>query len=185
MSKLLTVGRIEGAFAREAALRVAKECRAIPTTWFGRAKTDLVPWFNCPQTINAWDFLNDASIALFLEHAAELEGIPVESRLGGSRWPHLPDYQETYWLPLDFPTVRVFKASDGWPVAIASATGLLRDLEALKAASSRGLGERVAAPDPSARRPMSVDDTLRWIWCCLSQAASVAIENNAPVATFP
>ena len=185
MSNLLRVGRIEGVFATQAALTVAKEFGALSTTRPGRAETDLVPWLNCPATIARWDCLNEASLALLLEHTAELEGIPVTSRIGQSKWPHLPDYQETYWLPLDFPAVRVFKSSDGWPIAIASAPGLLRNLEAVKAASSFGLDRKPTAPDANSRDPMCDEDALRWTWCCLYDAASIAAANNATLALFP
>jgi hypothetical protein len=185
MSNLLSVGRIEGPFATEAALTVAKEVGALPTTGFDQAKTDLVPWLNRPDTIARWDCLNEASLALFLEHAAELEGIPAASRIGNTKWPHLPDYQETYWLPLDLPAIRVFKSSDGWPIAIASAAGLLRNLEALKEVSSFGLDKKPSAPDPQSDNPMSYEDTLRWTWCCLHDAVSIALANNAVLALFP
>ena len=184
MSKLLSVGQIERAFATEAALTVAKEYKAVPTTWLGRVKTELVPWLNCEETIAEWDFLNDASVSLFLHHAAELEGIPPANRIGHSRWPHLPDYLETYWLPIDFPIVRVFKGSDGWPIAIASAPALLRDLDAVEAASPLALRQKPAPPAPNSGTALSPEDALRWIWCCLHEAASDALANNAPLAVF-
>lgn len=185
MSKLLCVGRIEGAFATEAAIEAAKEVKAVPTTWFGRVKTDLVPWLNCSEAMGEWDLLNDASVSLFLRHAAELEGIQAENRIGHSQWLHLLDYQETYWLPLDLPAVRIFKSSDGWPIAIASAKGLLQNLVALKKTSALGLGERPAALNPESRSSMSPEDTVRWIWVCLYEAASIAVTNNAPLAALP
>lgn len=185
MSNLLSVGRIDGAFATEAALTVARELGALPTTQLGQVKTDLVRWLNCPETICSWDDLNEASLALLLEHAAELEGIPAESRIGNSKWPHLPDYQETYWLPLDFPAIRVFKSSDGWPIAIASAAGLVRNLQALKEVSSLRLDEKADAPDPNSADPMSDEDALRWTWCCLHDAVLIALANNAVLALLP
>jgi hypothetical protein len=185
MSNLLTVGRVEGAFATEAALTVAKEFGALPIMRPDQVETDLVPWLNCPETICSWDSLNEASLALLLDHAAELEGIPAERRIGNSKWPHLPDYQETYWLPLDFPSIRVFKSSDGWPIAVASAVGLLRNLEALKEASSFRLDEKPGAPDPNSREAMSHNDALRWTWCCLHEAVSIALANDAVLALSP
>ena len=185
MSNLLSVGGIEGAFATEAAIAVANELGALPTTQFGRIETDRVPWLKCPETICSWDCLNEASLALLLEHAAELEGIAAESRIGNSKWPHLPDYQETYWLPLDFPDVRVFKSPEGWPIAIASGAGLFRNLQALQKTSSFRLDEKPSAPDPDSRNPMSDENALRWTWCCLHDAVSIALANNAVLTLFP
>jgi hypothetical protein len=185
MTKLLSLGRIEGARAAEAALSVAKSENALPMTWLGRVKTELVPWLNCADAIAEWDCLNVASVALFLRHAEQLEGIPVNSRLQKSRWRHLPDYEETYWLPLDFSKVHTFKSSDGWPFAIASAQALLRDLEAIGAASPYPLKQKPAELAADSQASLTPEDTLSWIWCALFEGASECVARSAPLAISP
>lgn len=181
MTKLLSLGRIEGAFASDAALSVAKAAKAVPTTLLGRVKTALVPWLNCPDEMAEWDCLNVASVALFLRHAEQLEGIPANTRLQQTRWRHLPDYEETYWLPFDLSEPRILKSSDGWPIAIASAPALLRDLEAIRAASPHPLAVKPAVKDGIRLSP---EETLSWIWCALFEGVTASVSEAAPLAMF-
>lgn len=181
MSKLLTVGRIEDEAAEDAAISVAHAAKPLPTSWLGRVKTQNVPWLNCAPTIAEYDCLNIASVAAFIRHAAELEGVAAEKRIGESRWPHLPDYEQTYWLPVDFERPRVFNAPDGFPFAVASAPRLVQELEAIRAASPHGLGTEPSGFGKPATE-LSPEETLRWVWWALHVGAGTALAREAPLA---
>jgi hypothetical protein len=182
MSKLLTVGRIEDETAEDAAIAVADSVKPLPANWFGRVKTQSVRWLSCPPRIAEYDCLNTASVAAFLRHAAELEGIPAEERIGQSRWPHLPDYEQTYWLPMEFEQPRVFNPADGFHIAIASAPRLIQELEAIRAVSPHGLGAEPPGFDSSPSTSLGTEATLRWVWWALHLGATTALSREAPLA---
>lgn len=182
MSKLITVGRIMDQVVEAAALSMAGAVAALPTNWLGRLKRTEIPWLACEPEIVTIDCLNVTSVAAFLRHAAELEGIRVEDRIGSTEWPHLPDYEETYWLPIEAAAPQVFTKDDGWPFAIGSSPALLRELATIKVRSPYALGTKPAGFNVSDAVPLSPEATLQWVWLALHESASRAVAVNAPLA---
>src|SRR5688572_21372945 len=80
-----------------------------------------------PTTIS---LLNLASVCLFTDHVARLEGFTDSAAaLQRTRFRQLPWWQTSIWLPVAFqPPPEPTMESGGWPVFLGSCQGLLADL---------------------------------------------------------
>jgi len=182
MGTVVVVGKIEDPAAEAAALAIAKELAPLPKDWLGRVKKAEVPWLNCPVAARVIDCLNIASVALFLRHVAELEGVQVERRINNTKWPNLPDYEQTYWLPLELPRPEVVTPQGGYPLAVGSAQVLLRELDQIRQISPYSLGTRPRHFGSDFEGTLSDVETLQWVWLALHQGATEAVAQGAPVS---
>jgi len=182
MNTVLIVGKIEDPAAEASALAVAEKVTMLPKNWFGRLKRSEIPWVACAPSLTEVDSLNIASVASFLRHAAELEGIPAEGRLGTSKWPNLPDYERMYWIPTDFAKPVVLTAEDGFPFAIGSTPALLRELVEIQRASPYSLGIKPPQFGTDFAGTLDKPQTLQWVWLALNIGAKEAMARNAPLA---
>lgn len=134
--------------------------------------------------------LNLASIVLFINFAASLEGFEGPDAMNRTTFRNLPWWMESFWLPLDFdPPI----TDNG--LFVGSSVRLLDELARIKEMSTIDLGAL-----PPTYRDMrndytnwfntpfdkrSEDDTLRWIWNALHEGAQISIEQKTPIWLAP
>ena len=181
MSTVLVVGKIEDPNVEAAALSVAADSQQLPRNLMGRIKKSEISWVICESYIMEIDCLNMASISLFLRHAAELEGIRTEERIKGTKWPQLPDYEQTYWLPIEFTKPQVKTEYGGFPILIGSAQALLLELEEIRVLSAHSLGVKPSGFENNSENTLDTTQTLQWVWFALKTGAEKAIAENAPL----
>lgn len=137
------------------------------------------------------DTLNEASIVLFLNYAAKLEGLPSSADgTSDSKWRHLPYWDGSIWFPLASSRLPVV-ADIGGPMFIGTYAGLLDDLHDIARKSDLRLGERPKYFDLMINSPKlfheiawdALDDetTIRWIWSAYTTGAQRAIAENRPL----
>jgi hypothetical protein len=150
----------------------------------------VIPWFAVEEDQGALviDTLNEASQVLFLNHAAELEGLTEETAINQSRWQHLPYWQQSVWIPFNGrphkPRVTNVR---GWPIFVGTVPGLLNDLKEMAALSKLQLGSKpenfdfmIANPSQfqAESKELSADDTIRWIWFAYYFGAKTSLERS-------
>ena len=138
------------------------------------------------------DTLNEASIVLFLEHAAKLEGLSNSTEaIDESKWRYLPYWQGSVWLPLATSRPPVVVNNGDWPIFIGTCAGLLDDLNEIAKKSDMRLGERPEHFDLMLNDPkrfygvewdaFGVETTIRWIWLAYATGAERAVAENKPL----
>jgi|GEM_PF-5118523 len=136
-----------------------------------------------------FDALNVASISVFLDHAAGLEGFRDSSEaMDHSQWKNLPYWMNSLWLPIEHSSVLpVVLEANAETLFAGTASGLISDLEGIKAKSPERLG--VAPPFFDlmvARRRefhqinihLDKTETLQWVWLAFRTAADMAVKEN-------
>lgn len=135
---------------------------------------------------------NLATVVLFTDHVAKLEGFSDSgAAMEGTRFRHLPWWQTSIWLPLEFqPPSDPAIDMDGWPIFLGSCQGLLADLTEVQKLSDMHL-----SATPSGYTNMRADyrafmrsrftmsderSLIQWVWCGLHDAAQLGM-NGAPV----
>lgn len=179
---LYIVGNLKDTLDEEMVADVTRELHCFHLT----EKQIFTPdWTSCPKKIVVGESLNLASLCLFLDHVAELEGFKdSSSAISATRFKHLPYWMSTVWIPIDFEQTSVLYAKTD-PLCIASSVGLLRNLEAIRALSPSSLGNppecygnEGGVPESS---PSPDDDCLRWVWYDLFQVGTLSLKHGAPV----
>jgi hypothetical protein len=142
--------------------------------------------------------LNDASFDLFNNYAAGLEGFSGPEAMVETSFRNLPWWLQSVWLPIEFDPPSDLASDEGDPTFVGSSIRLARELTTIKTMSSLDFG---AIPSSymemrknyrswfratlDHRNPLSQDETIRWIWNALSEAAQMSIESKVPVALYP
>ena len=149
-------------------------------------------WTKCADDIALIDCLNIASVGLFMDHVATLDGFADSSAaIEKSRFVQLPWWESSIWLPVAFapPTL----LDDGSPLFLGSCQALLAELEDVKSLSSWGLGQTPPGYDLMRadikafyRSDFKLNDDeptiAQWIWKALYDGAEIAIRNSAPLS---
>jgi hypothetical protein len=152
------------------------------------------PWFS-EETVADVDTFNLASLVLFTDYTADLEGLANRDGTGqGSRWKNLPYWLHAVWLPLNGETIEpvVWKDNAGWEVMISTATGLINDLQQISELSNMELGVKpgqfdLMLSDPPAFYKSTADitfsdkATLQWMWYAYFWAAQKSLQSSTPV----
>lgn len=135
--------------------------------------------------------LNMASVGLFTDHVAKLEGFADSgAAMDGTRFPHLPWWQTSVWLPTAFvPPKDPPIDMDGWPVFLGSCQGLLADLSGVQKLSDMHLGTNPDGYDEMradykvfTRSGFEMSDErsiIQWVWKGLHDAAKLALNGSA------
>jgi hypothetical protein len=178
----LTIGKLpeemqKGAIAALARLRVS----------------DTKAWQQAPEDIATISLLKLASVVLFTDHVAKLEGFADSTvALEQTRFRNLPWWQMSVWLPIAFqPPPEPAMKSGGWPVFLGSCQGLLADLAEIQKLSDCSLG---ATPDGYEMMRADVDafmwspfelsddrSVIQWVWKGLHDSAELAISRLSPI----
>lgn len=159
--------------------------------------------FEGPEDKTALCFLNGASVMVFLDHIASLEG-HADSRSafaaferGDTAFKNVPWWDDAVWLPFDVPRVGPMKDDpDSFATFVGSATALARELPEIQRRSPLGLG---AEPPGYARMRQDITefykdmnfrldgdtDIIRWIWLALNDGAELAIHSRAILSGGP
>ncbi len=149
-------------------------------------------WFGPEKPIASLCVFNLASIVLFLEHTAQLEGLASSNdAITQSRWANLPYWIDSVWLPITGqPKVKV-QDIFGMPTFLGSTSGLLADLLEINNLSPMKLNSIPPQYDVMRRDPVAFfrqeaeileePDVLRWLWLALFDAATLANEYQVPV----
>ena len=153
---------------------------------------DVAKWMALDQTSTVIDMLNEASLMVFLNHAASLEGHTEQEAFdafisGASRFKNLPWWEDSFWVPAELERSSTL---DGGTTFIGSSPALLRELADLQALSPLDLGEppRGYAEMPAGGASESFEETLseqdcvKWIWRALHDGAHLAIEEYTMLA---
>ncbi len=150
-------------------------------------------WKNDTKNAVAIDSLNEASIMLFLEHSAKLEGLSDSNEaIEKSIWKNLPYWTQTIWLPLSNHKIKPTLVEEGdMPTLICTASGLLSDLKQIAEMSDKKLGKKPDGFDLMLsnsrafydKKDLRLDDdsTIRWIWFALQTGADLALQNDMPL----
>jgi len=134
---------------------------------------------------------NLATVVLFTEHVARLEGFADSgAATERTRFRHLPWWQTSIWLPVTFqPPPEPAIDMDGWPIFLGSCQGLLADLAEVQKLSDMKLGETPDGYDKMradyrafmrSRFTMSDERILiQWVWRGLHDGAKLAESGSA------
>lgn len=155
---------------------------------------DIVNVWMVDRKFASVETFNDASGVLFLNYTADLEGLKNSDGVGtGSRWKNLPYWLASIWLPLNGDAIDpVVDDTTGEPVLIATATGLIRDLDEIAQMSKLRLGEepqlfRLMLDEPksfysqTADKTFSDEEAIQWLWYAYRWAARAALSNSLVV----
>ncbi len=153
-------------------------------------------WRDCANGIASISVMNVASLSLFNQYAAGLEGLAGADAMGRTRFLNLPWWLASLWLPLSFEPLREPLSRDD-PVFVGSCQQLLAELTEIRRLSTLDLG---SVPDEyhvmranyaewwkglldpnHAQEPYSEADTIRWIWRGLHDGAQLAVQHDAPL----
>ena len=146
-------------------------------------------WTECPEQIAYIDLLNLASVGLFLEHVAKIEGFTdTNVALDQTRFRQLPWWDFSIWLPISFAPPTLLD-DGGFPIFLGSCHALLADLEEVNKLSSLQLGKAPRGYDAMRadikkfyRSSFELDDEasiIQWIWKAIYDGAQIAIEHHA------
>ncbi len=155
------------------------------------ARTIVRSWSEGQEELAFFDSLNLSSISQFLDHTAELEGLPgQEEAIENSKWKQLPYWMTSIWLPLGTPFGPSVLQIEGEPIFVGSAAGLKQDLNDIAKLSAHGLGTlpkhyELMRNDPKEFHNLDIESldetsTLQWIWRVLFDASALAIEHQMP-----
>jgi hypothetical protein len=129
------------------------------------------------------DAMNLASVVLFLDHVAELDGLQnADEALAKGRWRQLPYWMASCWLPVEA-KVDNQRELDGEPVFIGSAPALLTELAEIAALSPYKLGTVPVQYQTDVDEPLDETVTLQWVWRAFFDAATLAVEHKVPMST--
>ncbi|MCL5290244.1 MAG: hypothetical protein ACYC0Q_15130 [Eubacteriales bacterium] len=172
---------------------IYKYIQAAADYLFSTGLDDNQGWASVPDQIAYIDFLNLASVNIFLEHVIELEGFSdFNEALKMTRFPHLPWWTQSYWLPAPFEKPKVPLIDErGFPVFLGSSYSLLKHLKEIKNLSGAGLGNVPDGYEEMKRDPKSFylsdfsledeNSILQWLWKALYDGATISIKESAPL----
>ncbi len=149
-------------------------------------------WQGAPVPIIAIDPLNLASMQLFTQHTAVLEGLNDNSGTGeGSIWPNLPYWMYSIWLPLEQSKRPMVMEIGGMPTLVGTAKGLLSDLQEIQKKSKLSLGtfpknfdlmiDDRKAFNAIANLQLNDQEIIQWVWLSLKIGAEYSIKSNKPL----
>lgn len=150
-------------------------------------------WFGPGDAVASLNMLNLASITFFLDHVARLEGLSNGDGIHNSKWTNLPYWIYSIWLPVKGPPRALVQEMDGIPTLFGTTHGLLSDLAEIDSLSTVRLN--IAPPHYQLMRQdmaaflkleweaLSEEDTMRWVWRSLFDAAHLANEHDLPLAS--
>jgi hypothetical protein len=126
--------------------------------------------------IRTLNFLNVASIGLFLSHVAEIEGLPSAAEgVTDSKFRQMPWWQDSVWLPLVENVAEVVEGT----VFVGSCSHLLRELDTIAELSSAPLTDPIHEEAASPDSALTEHETLRFIWQRLHEGAETALASGA------
>ena len=150
-------------------------------------------WFGPEKPIASLCIFNLASIVLFLEHTAQLEGLAnANDAITQSRWTNLPYWIDSVWLPIaGQPKVKV-QDIQGMPAFLGTTSGLLADLIEINSLSPMRLNSIPPYYEAMRQDPVNFfrnqemevleeSDILRWLWLSLFDASTLANEHQVPL----
>lgn len=152
---------------------------------------DKAAWRNFSGKPADISIFNLASVVLFTDHIAKLEGFADSgAAMESTRFPNLPWWQSSVWLPVAFqPPKKPPIDLGGWPVFLGSCQGLLADLVEVRKLSDMGLdrmpdGYEMMRADYSAfmRSSFEISDErsiLQWVWRGLHDGAELSLSGSA------
>jgi hypothetical protein len=152
----------------------------------------IVNWFQSTDNIAVIDPLNIASMEVFMQHAAKLEGLIDTSGAGeGSKWPNLPYWMYSIWLPIEPAAKPIVQQVGGMPTLIGTAKGLIANLLEVQKSSNLKLGvfpknfdlmlNDIKKFHSIADLGLNEADTIRWVWLSLMKGAELSLENHKPL----
>jgi hypothetical protein len=158
-----------------------------------RARAMVSEWNSGPESLAVIDTLNEASIGAFLDYSARLEGVAdANAAIESSKWPHLPYWLQSVWLPMDGVDHRP-KIVDigGMPTLIGTTGGLVANLNEIAKASDIQFGVMpqyfdvmLANPNAFYAMDMATFDettTLKWIWLAYMTGTDNSLKYNRPL----
>jgi hypothetical protein len=147
------------------------------------AKALCIAWGDADEEVASIDALNLASVVLFLNHAAQLDGSRCsDDRMLECRWRQLPVWMASCWLPVEA-QVHDQRELNGEPVFIGSAQALLVELAEIAALSPHRLGNVPAQYQADIDDPLDETATLQWVWRAFFDAATLAVQCKVPMST--
>jgi hypothetical protein len=149
-------------------------------------------WYVEVEPVAMIDPLNLASLQLFTQHTAQLEGLVDDSGTGeGSIWPNLPYWMYSIWLPIDRPVQPLISEIDGMPTFFGTVAGLLSNLQEIQKLSKLKLGAypknfNLMLDDPNTFHAihdlgLNERETIQWVWLSLMKGAELSMKNNKPL----
>jgi hypothetical protein len=153
---------------------------------------DLGTWRSCGERLAEVSLLNLATICVFLDHVAMLEGFGDASgeAIERTTFRNLPWWESNVWLPFDFvPPSKPVNPKD--PIFVGSSVHLVAELKQVQAMSTLHLGVApdgyvVTSAQPRALlvepRDLEGEDLTtkctQWVWRGLYDAAEFAISQG-------
>jgi hypothetical protein len=165
----------------------------VKRSFFGRVSTENLGWIDAPPEIAELTLLNLATVVLFLDYVAKLEGFEDSTRgEDRSRFRHLPWCVDCIWLPIRFAEPKVPLMKDrGFPVFLGSCQTLLDELQEIRSISKIALGDAPSGYDfmrsdfkAFYRSKFELEDEAamtQWVWRGLYDGVQTAIEHSAPL----
>jgi hypothetical protein len=187
MGKALSIGRLGMSSVQDAAVSYLGS--------IGLTGEQHLAWMRCAGDVDSIDSLNSASVCVFLDHVARLEGFP-DSRVAieETQFRQLPWWDSGIWLPISFEPPTLLDDS-GVPVFLGCCHTLLADLDGVRSLSGLDLGR---APHGYAqmradvkafyRSGFQLEDEasiVQWIWKAFHDGAEIAIKRSAPLFGGP
>ena len=191
MGKDLMIGRAGLAVVGEP---IAEYLRGLGT------KDRLDEWLAANDQVAVISLLNLASVVVFLQHVARLDGFSSEQdafaafESGTTSFKNMPWWDNSIWLPVEIEAPKSFEGDD--PTFIGSAPALLRELRTLQEASPLDLGrapngyEQMRADIGQFYRSDNEEQLdepaiIQWIWRALHDGAELAIQARTVLWAAP
>jgi hypothetical protein len=178
MSSDLIIGSLDSDIWEHLARICKRNGMAMPAAYAGDADDRL------PISL-----FNLASICLFNDYAAGLEGFHGPDAMTKTTFRNLPWWMEAFWLPLDFDPPIVENHFIGSSVRLLQELAKIRNMSAIDlAALPPGYMDMRTDYTTWFKREnerLSDDDVIRWVWNALHEGARISIEQNMPVMLAP
>ena len=172
--------------------RLPSELESAASDAFSRlAIADSASWRTVGGQPTSIQIFNLASVVLFTDHVAKLEGLADSgAAMEATRFPHLPWWQTSVWLPVTFqPPKDPAIDMGGWPVFLGSCQGLLADLAEVQKLSDMTLGTTPDGYDAMRcdlrawlRSGFELSDEraiIQWVWKGLHESAEIAVRTGS------
>ena len=190
----LIVGKLVDVAIEKACIDKLTSIKPAKRRFLKRSTDSNMTWLDCEFNIVEISLFNLASVQLFLDYVAGLEGLKKsKDMIENSVFKHLPWYMYSIWLPVDFIQPMVpLSGNDPFSAYLGSCQALHRNLEKIRLKSKLNLGNKPEGYDlmRSNLRKFSKsnfyldneDAVIQWVWYALVEGVALALKNNAPMS---
>lgn len=190
---LLLIGKIENRSLEKVCIQHLAKQGLVEENIFRASTGENLNWTAVESNIDELCLMNLASIGLFLDHAARLEGFSDSTEaLFKTQFKHLPWYMESIWLPIPFdaPAIPSDEERD-YDMFIGSCWSLYDNLKKIREKSNLGLGETPQGYKfmrenyvEFSKSDFELNDdksVIQWVWKGLWDGVTAAMKHNAPM----